>query len=251
MTAVQPSRPARVAINGLGRIGRQIARLMAAGGHEGLELVAVNTLERVELAAHLLKYDSLYGILPLSVEARERQLVIGGKQVLYFQQEKPDELPWLDLGIDIVIECAGLGDKGRRHLEAGAKRVIVAGTVRQPDITICMGVNHGMFEPEAHHFICGASCTANMVAPAMKVLDDALELRGPWRPLYIRIPASRTCWILGILICAGQDRLFGISSRLPPAPLGIFPTCSLDCPERLTDSPCGCRHRWCIWPTLY
>lgn len=168
-----PLRAARVAINGLGRIGRHIARLMMEGSHGPLELVAVNTLERIELAAHLLRYDSLYGRTSLHIEATDQHLVINGKQVRYFQQADPAQLPWADLAVDIVIECAGLGDKSRGHLEAGATRVIVAGSAPHPDITICMGVNQDMFAPERHHFLCGASCTATMAAPVVKVMDDA------------------------------------------------------------------------------
>lgn len=169
---MQPSRTIRVAINGLGRIGRQIVRFLTAAGNEDLELVAVNTLGRIELSAHLLKYDSLYGKLPSSVEVAERRMVINGGSVDYFEREDPAALPWKDLGIDIVIECAGLGEKSRGHLGAGAGMVVVAGSARQPDITICMGVNHDRFEPGKHRFICGASCTANMVAPAINVLNE-------------------------------------------------------------------------------
>jgi len=170
---MQPARPARVAINGLGRIGREIARQICSNGNCGLELVAINTLCHIELCAYLLKYDSMYGILPLSVETADRQLVINGRPVDYFEQERPAMLPLADLDIDIVIECAGLGDKSRSHLKAGASSVIVAGSTQNPDITICMGVNHDRFESGNHRFICGASCTANMVAPVITVLDDA------------------------------------------------------------------------------
>ena len=174
--AMQTARPARVAINGLGRIGREIARQICSSGNNGLELVAVNTLSRIELSAHLLKHDSMYGVFPLSVDTADRQLVINGRPVFYFEQENPAMLPWADLDIDIVIECAGLGDKSRSHLKAGATSVIVAGSTQIPDITICMGVNHGRFEPGNHRFICGASCTANMVAPTLSVLDDAFVI---------------------------------------------------------------------------
>ena len=164
---------ARIAINGLGRIGRQIVRLLVSGGNEYMELVAVNTLGPIELSAHLLKHDSMYGMLSSSVEVAGRQLIISGNNIDYFEQEDPIRLPWGDLDIDIVIECAGLGEKSRGHLTAGSCRVIVAGSTQNPEITICMGVNHERLAIGNHRFICGASCTANMVAPAIKVLDDA------------------------------------------------------------------------------
>ena len=171
--AIQTSRKARVAINGFGRIGREIARQICSSRNNGLELVAINTLSRIDLSVHLLRYDSIYGVLPLSVDTTDCQLVINGGPVFFFEQENPAMLPWADLDIDIVIECAGLGDKSRSHLKAGASSVIVAGSTQNPDITICMGVNHGRFESGNHRFICGASCTATMVAPVIALLDDA------------------------------------------------------------------------------
>ena len=167
---------ARIAINGFGRIGRQIARQLSSKDNGCLELVAVNSLGRIEESAHLLKYDSLYGKLSIPVKTSEDQLIINGRPVHYFKQENPALLPWAELSIDIVIECAGLDNKSRGHLEAGAFMVIVAGSAPNPDITICMGVNHDRFEPSNHQFISGASCTANMVAPVLSVLDDAFVI---------------------------------------------------------------------------
>ncbi len=166
----------RLAINGFGRIGRQIAREICSHRNHNLSLVAVNSLCRIEQSAHLLKYDSMYGISPLSVKTVGQRLVVNDVAVEYIEQEEPALLPWRDLGVDMVIECAGLGDRSRDHLAAGASRVIVAGSAGHPDITICMGVNHHRFEPARHRFVCGASCTANLIAPVIAVIDEAFGL---------------------------------------------------------------------------
>ncbi len=170
--------PVRVAINGFGRIGRQLARHIFSRNSETLALVAINTLGSAAQSAHLFQYDSIYGRCPCPVEADgERALIIAGKRVQCFEQEDPAKLCWGDLGIDLVIECTGKhAERGRTHLEAGAARVIVAGSARQADITICMGVNHDRFDPLRHQDICGGSCTANSLAPLVKVLDGAFAI---------------------------------------------------------------------------
>lgn len=161
----------RVGINGLGRIGRQLVRQIASQPEAGLELVAVNTLGGIELSRHLLQHDSLYGEAELTVEKASGRLIINGSSATYHEQENPEAIPWADQGIDLVIECAGLSERSRGHLVAKAPMVLVAGSALNPDITICMGVNHADFVPARHRFVCGASCTANLVAPAISVLD--------------------------------------------------------------------------------
>lgn len=168
----------RVAINGFGRIGRQLARHIFSRHSETLALVAINTLGSAAQSAHLFQYDSISGRSLLPVEADgEKALVIAGRRVSYFEQEDPAKLCWGELGIDLVIECTGKhAERGRVHLEAGAGRVIVAGSARQADITVCMGVNHEGFDPSRHRIICGGSCTANSLAPLVKILDESLTI---------------------------------------------------------------------------
>jgi glyceraldehyde-3-phosphate dehydrogenase type I len=166
-------RTARVAVNGLGRIGRHLVRQLVLRKEAGLELVAVNTPCPAELSAHLLKFDSMHGRFAQNVKAEGRGLIVDGRPIEYFALGNPATLPWAGLGIDIVIDCAGLGEKSRGHLEAGAVRVLVAGSLPGSDITLCMGVNHERFEPARHRLVCGASCTATMTAPAISVLHDA------------------------------------------------------------------------------
>lgn len=170
--------PVRVAINGFGRIGRQLARHIFSRNSETLALVAINTLGSAAQSVHLFKYDSLAGRSPWPVEAEgEHTLVIGDQRVWYFQEEDPAKLCWGDLGIDLVIECTGKhAESSQSHLEAGASRVIVAGSASRVDITICMGVNQHSFDPLRHQVICGGSCTANSLSPLLKVLDAAFAI---------------------------------------------------------------------------
>ncbi len=170
--------PVRVAINGFGRIGRQLARHIFSRYSETLALVAINTLGSAAQSAHLFHHDSITGRSALPVEADgENALVIAGRRVSYFAQEDPAKLCWAELGIDLVIECTGkYAERGRVHLEAGAARVIVAGSARQADITVCMGVNHEGFDPHRHRIICGGSCTANSLAPLVKILNETLTI---------------------------------------------------------------------------
>ncbi len=168
----------RVAINGFGRIGRQLVRHILLKNSETLALAAINTLGSAAQSAHLFRYDSIYGRCPCTVEADgESALIIAGQRVSYFQQEDPANLRWGDLGIDLVIECTGRhAERGQVHLESGADRVIVAGSAGNADITVCMGVNHEGFDPLRHRVVCGGSCTANSLAPLVKILDEAFAI---------------------------------------------------------------------------
>jgi len=168
----------RVGINGFGRIGRQLVRHILLKNSETLALAAINTLGSAAQSAHLFRYDSIYGRCPCTVEADgESALIIAGQRVSYFQQEDPANLRWGDLGIDLVIECTGRhAERGQAHLESGADRVIVAGSAGNADITVCMGVNHEGFDPLRHRVVCGGSCTANSLAPLVKILDEAFAI---------------------------------------------------------------------------
>lgn len=167
----------RVAINGFGRIGRNVLRASLA--EKDLEFVAINDLTDARALAHLLRYDSIYGILE-DVRAEGDTLYVGGREIRVFSERDPSNLPWRDLGIDLVMECTGLfrtREKASIHLERGAERVIISAPAEEPDLTICMGVNEEVFDPEKHRIISNASCTTNCIAPVAKVLMKAFGIK--------------------------------------------------------------------------
>ncbi len=168
----------KVAINGFGRIGRLVFR----GGWQDSEIewVAVNDITDAKTLAHLLKYDSTYGILDAQVEAKEEAILVDGKEVKVLSQKDPSALPWKELGIDIVVESTGIfrdRENASKHLEAGAKKVIITAPAKNPDVTVVLGVNENMYDPKNHHIISNASCTTNCLAPLVKVLDDNFGVR--------------------------------------------------------------------------
>jgi len=161
----------RIGINGFGRIGRMVLR--AALGNSKLQFVAVNDLTDVNTLAHLLRYDSVHRPLNTKVEAKGNAIVVDNQELRVFCERDPAKIPWGDMGVDIVMECTGLfRDKERasKHLEGGAKRVIISAPGKDPDITIVMGVNQKEFDPNLHRVISNASCTTNCLAPICKVL---------------------------------------------------------------------------------
>ncbi len=168
----------RVGINGFGRIGRLVFR--ASFKRENIEIVAVNDLPvPTKTLAHLLKYDSNYGKLDAAVEAKDSSLLVDGKEVKVLSFKNPQELPWKDLGVDLVIESTGVfreRDKAQLHLEAGAKKVVISAPAKGEDITIVLGVNEDKYDPEKHHIISNASCTTNCLAPMVKVIDDNFKI---------------------------------------------------------------------------
>ncbi len=164
----------RVGINGFGRIGRSYFRAALAKKPE-LEIVAINDLSDAHTLAHLLKYDSVLGVLPETVEVDDDNLIVGGRKVRVLSEKDPAALPWGDLDVDIVIESTGRFNKSggaRKHMEAGAKKVLVSAPAKDEDITIVMGVNDGEYDADAHHLISNASCTTNCLAPLAKVLHE-------------------------------------------------------------------------------
>ena len=164
----------RVGINGFGRIGRNFFRAVAASGAD-VEVVGVNDLTDNTALAHLLKYDSIMGRLPDTVEVEHDAIVVGGKRVAALEERDPAALPWKDLGADVVIESTGLftdATKAKAHVEAGAKKVIISAPAKNEDVTVVMGVNHTAYDPEAHTVISNASCTTNCLAPMAKALND-------------------------------------------------------------------------------
>ena len=168
----------RVAINGFGRIGRNVFRA-ARGRDTGFEIVAVNDLTSAATLAHLLRYDSVHGRYPGTVEAGDGKLVVDGKDVAVLSERDPGGLPWGDLGVEIVVESTGFFTKregAAKHLEAGARKVVISAPATGPDITVCIGVNDDQYDADQHHVISNASCTTNCLAPLAKVLVDSFGI---------------------------------------------------------------------------
>ncbi len=165
----------KVGINGFGRIGRNIFRAAKKHGAGEIEFVAVNDLTDANTLAHLLKYDSNFGIYEGEVRAGDNQIIVDGKPLKVLAIRNPAELPWRDLGVDVVIESTGFftaREEASKHLDAGAKKVIISAPAKNPDLTVVMGVNHGNYNPETHHIISNASCTTNCLTPVAKVVMD-------------------------------------------------------------------------------
>jgi glyceraldehyde 3-phosphate dehydrogenase len=163
----------KIGINGFGRIGRQVFRILH---QRGLEVALVNDLTDNKTLAHLLKYDSVYGRFPGEVGYDEENLYVDGKAIRATAIKDPAQLPWKELGVGLVIESTGVftdAEKARAHLEAGARKVIITAPAKGEDITIVLGVNHEQYDPAKHHILSNASCTTNSLAPVMKVLDEA------------------------------------------------------------------------------
>jgi len=170
---------ARIGINGFGRIGRQVLKVMKENYPDDFDIVAFNDLGNLETMAHLFRYDSNYGAYQGSVEVKEDGLVIEGDFIKALSLPNPDALPWKDMGVEIVIESTGIfraREDAAKHLETGAKKVIITAPAKGPDLTIVLGVNQGDYDPAKHHIISNASCTTNCLAPAVKVVQDAFGI---------------------------------------------------------------------------
>ncbi|MBE3072194.1 MAG: type I glyceraldehyde-3-phosphate dehydrogenase [Acidobacteria bacterium] len=171
----------RVGINGFGRIGRNILR--ASLGHADMDFVAVNDITTAETLAHLLKYDSVLGNLQARIEVRDGHISVDGDDFKVLSVKDPAELPWKDLGVDVVFESTGKFTKREdtsKHLAAGAKKVIVTAPAKGPDVTLVFGVNDGTYDAARHHIVSNASCTTNCLAPLAKVLNDRFTIRKGW-----------------------------------------------------------------------
>ncbi len=163
----------RVAINGFGRIGRNVLR--AGLGRKDLEFVAVNDLTDSKTLAHLLKYDSVHGRFGARVEAKGNGILLDGKEIKVFALRDPGQLPWKDLGVDVVLESTGrFTDRagGMKHIEAGAKKVVISAPAKDPDATLVLGVNEGEYNPSKHQILSMGSCTTNCLAPIAKILVE-------------------------------------------------------------------------------
>ncbi len=163
----------KVAINGFGRIGRNVLR--AAQHTTEFEIVAINDLTSPQTLAHLLKYDSIHGILAAEVSAVADGIRVGGKSIKVFSERDPAALPWKELGVEIVIESTGFFTNGKdagKHIQAGARKVIISAPGKEVDLTVCMGVNDDLYDAAKHHIVSNASCTTNCLAPVAKVIME-------------------------------------------------------------------------------
>ena len=171
----------KVGINGFGRIGRNIMR--AAMGSKAIDFVAVNDITDTRTLAHLLKYDSILGNLDAAIEAGEGWISVNGDRFQVLSQKDPAQLPWKDLGVDVVFEGTGKftkRDDAAKHVAAGAKRVIITAPATGPDATLVMGVNHEIYDPSKHVIVSNASCTTNCLAPVAKVLQASFGIKKGW-----------------------------------------------------------------------
>ncbi len=167
----------KIGINGFGRIGRQVMRIAAR--RDDVEVMGINNRSNPDVMGHLLRYDSAYGKFDETIEAGEDYLVVGGKKIPVTKGSSPADIPWADLGVDIVMECTGKfrdAESVSGHLRGGAKKAIIAAPGKGEDLTIVMGVNNEQYDPAKHHIISNASCTTNCLAPVAKVLQDSFGI---------------------------------------------------------------------------
>src|SRR3954452_1166271 len=170
----------RVGINGFGRIGRNFFRAVQALNSQGgadIEVVAANDLGDLTTMAHLLKYDSILGRFPQEVSVVEDGIKVGDRTLKILAERDPAQLPWKDLGVDVVVDSTGFftdAEKAKAHIESGAQKVIISAPAKNEDVTIVMGVNHAQYDAGAHHIISNASCTTNCLGPMAKVLHEEL-----------------------------------------------------------------------------
>ena len=239
----------KVGINGFGRIGRNVFR--ACKGDSDIEFLAVNDITDPKTLAHLLKYDSILGVLDADIQATEDAIIIDGKKLKVFSERDPANLPWKDLGVSIVIESTGLFRKrqdANKHIEqGGAEKVIISAPAVEPDVTVVLGVNDDTYEPDNHHIISNASCTTNCIAPAAKVLhqsfgiekafmttihaytnDQSLldqphkDLRRARAAAISQIPTSTgAAKAVGLVIPELKGKLDGIAIRIPTANVSL------------------------------
>ena len=170
----------RVGINGFGRVGRQAFKAIRDYHSSTLEVVAANDLTDPKTNAHLLKYDSIYGIFPAQIEATDNGVRVDGQELRIFAERDPAQIPWGDLGVEIVIESTGLftdAQKAVAHTKAGVKKVIISAPAKNEDVTVVLGVNENAYDPQKHTVISNASCTTNCIAPVVKVLQDKFGIQ--------------------------------------------------------------------------
>ncbi|MGB0388418.1 MAG: type I glyceraldehyde-3-phosphate dehydrogenase [Ardenticatenaceae bacterium] len=221
----------KIGINGFGRIGRQAFKAIYDNYSDLIDVVAINDLMDVESNAHLLKYDSTYGRFAGEVSVQDGNMYIDGQKVVSLASRNPAELPWGELGVDIVVECTGVfrtQEAASAHLTAGAKKVIISAPGKGVDLTVCLGVNEDEYDPDVHHVISNASCTTNCLAPVAKVLNDKFGIR---RALMSTIHAYTTTQ--RILDSAHKDmrRARSAAINIIPTTTGAAKAISLVIPE--------------------
>ena len=196
----------RVGINGFGRIGRNYWRAVHAAPGRDIEIVAANDLGPIATFAHLLKYDTVLGTLDVDVHAEDGAIVAGDKRITWLAERDPAALPWRDLGVDVVIESTGhftKGDDARKHLAAGAKKVIISAPAKDEDITIVMGVNDDAYDPAVHNIISNASCTTRSVTePSMTGTRIAIPSSLPLSSGSTSAVARAAPVVVGMMFCA-------------------------------------------------
>jgi glyceraldehyde 3-phosphate dehydrogenase len=220
----------RVGINGFGRIGRNYFRAVLASGAD-VEIVGVNDLTDNKTLAHLLKYDSILGRLPRSVSFTDDEMTVGGKSFRVLAERDPGSLPWKELGADVVIESTGHftnGDAARKHIEAGAQKVIISAPAKNEDITLVIGINDGAYDPAKHHVISNASCTTNCLAPMAKVL---LEEFGIVKGLMTTIHAYTNDQVILDFPHKDLRRARGAATNIIPTTTGAARAIALVIPE--------------------
>lgn len=170
-----------IGINGFGRIGRGVLRAILKRNETGIKVAAINDLLPASQNAHLLKYDSVHGVLPNDVKAGESSIIVDGREIKITAEKDPGKIPWNSLGVDIVLECTGFftdKDKAIAHITGGgAKKVLISAPAKGEDITVAVGINHESYDPAKHSVISNASCTTNCLAPVAKVLNDAFTIK--------------------------------------------------------------------------
>ncbi|MBW4827228.1 MAG: type I glyceraldehyde-3-phosphate dehydrogenase [Clostridiaceae bacterium] len=170
----------KVGINGFGRIGRDVLRIYMEDNIKDFDVVAVNASGDIDTLAHLFKYDSLYGKFNGTIETTEDSFIINGKEIKRTDNRNPEEIPWKELGVDLVIDSTGAfrdREGASKHIKAGAKKVVITAPAKEEDVTIVMGVNEKDYDPEKHHIISNASCTTNCLAPVAKVIVDKFGVK--------------------------------------------------------------------------
>jgi glyceraldehyde 3-phosphate dehydrogenase len=220
----------KVGINGFGRIGRNLFRAAHAAGSD-LEFVAVNDLVDTEMIAHLLRYDSVLGRFDGEVEVTDAGIKVDGNEIKVLSERDPGDLPWGDLGVEVVIESTGLFTKredAQKHLDAGAKKVIISAPATDPDITVVLGVNFDKYDPEKHNIISNASCTTNCLAPVAKVLNDTVGIE---RGLMTTIHAYTADQRLQDMPHKDKRRARAAAINLIPASTGAAKAIGLVLPE--------------------
>lgn len=221
----------KVGINGFGRIGRQVYKAIYENYADVLDVEAVNDLMEVSTNAHMLKYDSTYGRFPGEVDVRDGDIYIDGERLKSYAIRNPTELPWGELGVDIVLECTGIfkdREKAAMHLEAGARKVLISAPGKGVDATFCMGVNEETYDAAAHHVISNASCTTNCLAPVAKVLNENFGIEHATMSTIHAITNGQS-----ILDMAGKDlrRARTAMSNIIPTTTGAARAIALVLPE--------------------